>query len=128
MNEILDAWFLSPESCPEEAETPDPLVMGSMLHYMEMMNEEARAECLGLLDIQISPEMRAAIPRIMDIMTSPAAMENVPPSAWNGLKVPPIDFETARGMLTSMPVRPRPIRHELYVHAKREFDRLVQYF
>ena len=128
MDEILDAWSLSPELCPEEEETPDPLAMGSMLHYMEMTNEEARAEYLGLLDTQISPEMRAAIPRIMDIMTSPAALETFSPSAWNGLKVPPIDFETAPGMPASMRVRSRPIRQELYVHAKKEFDRLVQYF
>ena len=129
MNEILDAWSLYPELCPEEEETPDPLAMGKhMLRYMEMTNEEARAEYLGLLDAQISPEMRAAVPRIMDIMTTPAALETFSPSAWNGLKVPPVDFETAPGMPTSMPVRSRPIRQELYVHAKKEFDRLVQYF
>jgi len=95
---------------------------------MEMTNEEARAEYLDLLEKQISPAMRAAVPRVMDIMKSPAALETFSPSAWNGLKVPPINFETNPGMPAKMPVKPRPIRQELYAHAKKEFDRLVQYF
>jgi hypothetical protein len=72
---------------------------------MEMV--EARAEYLKLLEKQISPEMRAAVPRVMDIMKSSAALETFSPSEWNGLKVKPIDFETAPGMPTSMPTRPR---------------------
>ena len=129
IGQILDAWSLTPEVCPEEEETPDPVAMGEdVLRYMEMSNEDARAEYLELLDKQISPEMRAAVPRVMDIMTSPAALETFSPSAWNGLKVPPINFETAPGMPTSMPVKSRPIRQDLYAHARKEFDRLVQYF
>ena len=129
IGEILDAWSQAPEFCPEEDETPDPTAMGEdILRYMEMTNDEARAEYLELLEKQISPDMRAAVPRVMDIMTSPAALETFSPSAWNGLKVPAINFETAPGMPTSMPVKSRPIRQELYVHAKKEFDRLVQYF
>ena len=129
IGEILDAWSLTPEVCPEEEETPDPVAMGEdVLRYMEMSNEDARAEYLELLEKQISPEMRAAVPRVMDIMTSPAALETFSPSAWNGLKVPPINFETAPGMPTSMPVKSRPIRQDLYAHARKEFDRLVQYF
>ena len=63
-----------------------------------------------------------------DCPTGNPVLETFSPSAWNGLKVPPIDFETAPGMFTSIPVRSRPIRQELYVHAKKEFERLVQYF
>ena len=77
---------------------------------MEMTNDEARAEYLDLLSKQISPEMRAAVPRVMDIMTSPAALETFSPSSWNGLKVPAINFDTAPGMPTSMRVKSRPIR------------------
>jgi hypothetical protein len=99
-----------------------------VLKYMEMSNEDARAEYIELLQKQISPEMLSAVPRVMDIMTSHKALETFSPSKWDGLKIKPIEFETAPGMPTSMPTRPRPIRQELYAHAKAEFDRLVQYF
>ena len=99
IDELVDAWSQPPEMCPEEEETPDPLAMGpDVLKYMEMTNEEARAEYLDLLEKQISPAMRAAVPRVVDIMKSPAALETFSPSAWNGLKVPPINFETNPGM------------------------------
>jgi hypothetical protein len=129
MGEILDAWSAAPQLCPEEEDTPDALAMGEdALRYMEMSNEDARAEYYNELETHISPEMRKAVPRIMDIMTTPEALETFSPSAWNGLKVKPIDFETAPGMPTSMPVKSRPIRQDLYAHAKLEFDRLVKYF
>ena len=125
----VDPWSFAPEICPEEEETPDPLSFNEdILRYMEMTNDEARAEYLDLLSKQISPEMRAAVPRVMDIMTSPAALETFSPSSWNGLKVPAINFDTAPGMPSSMRVKSRPIRQELYAHAKKEFDRLTQYF
>ena len=125
----MEPWANPPEVCPEEEETPDPMSFGEdVLRYMEMTNEEARAEYLQLLEKQISPEMRAAVPRIMDIMTTPEALETFSPSAWNGLKVKAVDFETSPGMPASMLVKSRPIRQELYAHAKKEFDRLAQYF
>ena len=129
IGEILDAWSGPAQVCPEEEETPDPLAFGEdVLRFMEMSVDDARAEYLGLLEKQITPEMRAAQPRVMEIMTSKAAMETFAPSAWNGLKIDPISFTIVGDMPASIPARPRPIRPDLYVHAKREFDRLAQYF
>jgi len=97
---------------------------------MEMTNEEARAEYLDLLagDKHITPAMRMAVPRIVDIMTSPAALETFSPTSWNGLKVTPVDFTIVGQMPATMRVKPRPIRPDLYKHAQLEFDRLVKYF
>ena len=37
MGEVLDPWSFSPEICPEEEETPDPVSMSEdVLRYMEM--------------------------------------------------------------------------------------------
>ena len=66
--------------------------------------------------------------QVMDIMTSPVALDTFAPTKWTGLKVPEVDFETTPGMPASLPVKSRPIRQELYAHARKEFDRLVQYF
>ena len=129
IGEIIEAWTNPGEECPEEIETPDPLAFGEeILHYMEMTNDEARDEYYSLLDTHISPAMRKAVPRVIDIMTSPAALETFAPSEWNGLKIKPIEFNIIPGMPTSMPVRARNIRPDLYAHAKKEFDRLVLYF
>ena len=126
---VLDAWKNPIEECAEERDTPDPLSFGEdILRYMEVSVEESRREYLELLDKQISPEMKRLVPRVMDIMTSPAALETFAPSSWNGLKIDPVDFEVLPGMPEEMPVKARPIRSDLYVHAKKEFDRLAQYF
>ena len=129
VGQIMPPWSQPTEECPEEIETPDPLAFGpDVLHYMETSVEEARQEYLDLLEKQITPEMRQAQPRVMEIMTSPAAMETFAPSAWNGLKIPPVTFDVIPGMPAAMPAQPRPIRPDLYAHAKKEFDRLAQYF
>ena len=82
INSILDAWSNPPEVCPEEEDTPEPLAMGpDILNFMEMPIEEARQEYLDLIDKQVTPEMRAAQPRVYDILTSPAALETFSPSS-----------------------------------------------
>ena len=129
INEILDAWSKPIDTCPEEDDTPDPLAFGEdVLHYMEVPVEEARQEYFQLLETQVTPEMRADQPRVMDILTSPAALATFSPSAWNGLKIPPVSFEVSSAMPASMVTKARAIRPDLYEHAKKEFDRLVQYF
>ena len=55
-------------------------------------------------------------------------MDTFAPTKWTSLKVPKVDFETTPGMPASLLVKSRPIRQELYAHAKKKFDRLVQYF
>ena len=126
---ILDAWSNPPEVCPEEEDTPDPLAMGpDILNFMEMPVEEARQEYFDLIDKQVTPEMLAAQPRVYDILTSPAALETFSPSSWDGLKIPPVNFDIIGNMPSSMVTKARSIREDLYQHAKKEFDRLVQYF
>ena len=129
IDSILDAWSQPPEVCPEEEETPDPLsIPEDMLGFMEMPHEEARAEYISLIDKQVTPEMREAVPRVVDILTSPAALKTFSPTEWNGLKIPPVSFDMIGNMPPSMVTKARSIRADLYEHAKKEFDRLVQYF
>ena len=129
IGEILDAWSQPFEECPEERDTPDPYSIDeALLNFMEMPVEESRAEYLELLETHVSPELRAAVPRVMDILKSPAAMECFAPSSWKGLQVNPVKFDLIPGMPNSVQVKPRPIRPDLYEHAKKEFDRMAKYF
>ena len=126
---IVDAWTKPPEECPEELDTPEPLAFGpDVLHFMETSVEEARDEYHALIETQVTPEMRAAQPRVIDILTSPEAYKTFAPTEWNGLKIEPVSFNIAGGMPPSMVTKARAIRPDLYQHAKKEFDRLVQYF
>ena len=128
IGEILDAWENPQEFCPEEEETPDPLAMGpDILGFMETPIDVARQEYLDLIETQVTPEMRKDQPRVYDILTSPAALETFSPSSWDGLKIPPVSFDIIGNMPTSMVTKARSIREDLYHHAKKEFDRLVQY-
>ena len=84
IGEILDAWSNPFDECPEEAETQDPLAFGRhWLRYMEVPVEQSRDEYRELLKTNISPEMLAAQPRVMDIMLSAAAVECFAPSKWS---------------------------------------------
>ena len=129
IGQVLEAWSMPTESCPEEDETPDALAMGAhWLRYLEVPVAESREEYRQLLQTNISPDMLAAAPRVMDIMTSDDAIECFAPSRWDGLKVPPIQLDVIPGMPASIQTKARPIRPDLYAHAKKEFDRLAQYF
>ena len=112
MGAVLDAWSKPIQNCPEEDETPDPLAFGpDVLHYMETSVEDARKEYLDLIETQVTPEMRAAQPRVVDILTSPAALETFSPSQWNGLKIPPVSFEVKGDMPSSMVTKALSLIH-----------------
>jgi len=126
---VLDAWSKPPEECPEESETPDPLAFGpDVLYFMETSVEEARSEYLDLIHKQVTPEMLAAQPRVVDILKSASALKTFAPETWDGLKIPPVTLDVVGDLPKSMLTRARPIRTELLQHAKKEFDRLSQYF
>ena len=128
--ELLEPWALPPEECPEESETPDPLsVSEDVLRFMEVSVEESREEYLKMLDGEHIPAaMRQAAPGIMELLRSPLAMERFAPSKWEGMKVPPVQLIVKGELPARMSPRARPIRRELYAHAKREFERLMKYF
>ena len=50
------------------------------------------------------------------------------PKEWKGLKVPEISFELKMPLPDRLSPASRPIRSDLYEHAKKEFERLRTYF
>ena len=128
--ELLDPWTLPPEDCPEELETPDPVsISEDVLHFMETSVEESRREYLELIEGERVPlAMRQGAPEVMDVLRSELAQEVFAPSKWDGMKVPPVQLIVKGELPARMAPRARPIRRELYAHAKAEFERLKKYF
>ena len=128
--ELLEPWTLPPEDCPEELETPDPLSIGEdVLNYMEMSVEESRKEYLELIEGERVPKaMRDAAPEVMEVLQSEQALRVFAPSTWEGMKVPPVQLVLKGDLPARMSPRARPIRRDLYTHARLEFDRLMKYF
>jgi len=126
---VLKPWSTIDEPCEEELSTPDPVAFGEdIAYFMETSVEEAQKEYLETFTKQIKPEMITAVPRIIDIMKSSRALEVFSPSKWNGLKMDPVVLETSQPLPARLAPKARPIRDNLYEHAKTEFDRLSSYF
>ena len=126
---VLDAWSKPIVECPEEMDTPDALAFGaSIMGFMEKSPDETEKEHFDLIKTQVTPEMLAAQPRVVEILSSPKALRTFAPRTWDGLKIPEISFDIVGDLPTSMMVKARPIRPDLMEHARKEFDRLIQYF
>ena len=82
----------------------------------------------NIIKTQVTPEMLKAQPRVVEILSSPKALRTFAPRTWDGLKIPEISFDIVGDLPTLMMAKARPIRRELMEHARKEFDRLVQYF
>ena len=75
---------------PEESETPDPFFFNDdLLNYLSTPLEEARAIYDADLATHVTPEIAAAVPRVLSLLKSDKAYEVFVPSTWKGIKVPP---------------------------------------
>jgi len=127
--ELLHPWSEPPQICEEEVSTPDPLSFSEdILKFMEMPVEESRKEYFEMIPGHVGEEMKKMCPEIMDRLREDDCVETFAPSSWNGIKVEPATLTTIGTLPKEMQVRARPIRKELYSHAKKEFDRLSAYF
>ena len=125
----VNPWSRPIERCEEEDETPDPLAFGEdILHFMETSVEDSRKEYFELLQKHVSEEMKNAVPGVMDLLSSPNALNCFAPSSWNGIKIKPVELITKGDLPDRMNVSARPIRPALFQHAEKEFQRLGKYF
>ena len=127
--EILHPWREPPDICEEEEMTPDPVsISEDILHFMEMSVEESRSEYSGILLEHIDKKMLQECPKILDRLKEKDCIETFAPSKWEGIKVAPATLETLPNMPKELHARARPIRQDLYQHAKKEYERLTAYF
>ena len=95
---------------------------------MELSHSDALAEYHEMLQLHVSPEMSAVCPQVNELLKSSLATDVFVPQAWHGMKVEPVVFTTKPGLPDRMKPRVRPVRADLYDSAKKEFERLRQYF
>ena len=127
--DIIYPWNDDPEVCEEEDATPDPLSFNEdILRFMEMPVDESRKEYYDMISSHVGEDMKIRCPKIMDRLRDADCVETFAPEFWNGIKVEPAVLETIGTLPKEMKVRARPIRKDLYSHAKVEFDRLARYF
>jgi hypothetical protein len=129
IGEIVRPWANEPESCPEDDDTPDPLAFGEdILRFMEMSVEDSKKEYFDDFVSHVSDKFKAAVPKVLDLLAKVESAERFAPSTWDGLKVEPVRLETIGSLPYRLSPKARPVREKLFVHAKKEFERLSKYF
>lgn len=124
-----EPWSKPIQTCVEEDETLDSLAMGEdVLNFMENTIEESMREYDELLKTQVDPAMKAACPKIMELLQSDLAKTVFVPTEWLGLRIDPVKITLKGDLPDTIMARARPIRPELYEHALKEFERLKGYF
>ena len=117
------------ELAPEEINTPDPTSFpDDILQLLTLNTDEARTIYNTDLETHVTPEMRAACPTIIDLLTSELAYDVFVPRKWTGIHMPPYHLDTKPGLPEFLKAHTRPIREVLYKHAKAEFERMQTYF
>lgn len=126
---IYDPWEVYDSLTPEEEGAIDALSFpDDILFYLSSTHEEAYAEYTAMLKDHVSENMATQCSKIFDLLKSELARDVFVPRSWNGLKIDPIDCILKEGMPSTLRVRARPIRRDLWIKAKAEFDRLKTYF
>ena len=125
---LVQPWKAVPELCPEDEETPHPLSFNDdTLAFMEVSVEESRREYLTELDTHVSDEMKKQCPSIMNLLKSDLALDVFAPSEWRGMDVEPATMHLKTDLPTHFKPKARPVRPDLFEHAKKEYDRLSKY-
>ena len=116
------------EIAPEELDTPDPTSFpDDILMLLTLSTDEARLIYNTDLETHVTPEMRAACPTILDLLTSELAYDVFVPRKWTGIHMPPYHLDTKPGLPEFLKAHTRPIREVLYKHARTEFERMQTY-
>ena len=128
--ELISPWSQPiDEIAPEELSTPDPTSFSDdILTLLTITTDEARAIYRTDLETHITPEMTAACPHILDLLTSDLAYDVFVPRTWTGIHMPPYHLDTKPGLPDFLKAHTRPIRETLYKNAKLEFERMQTYF
>ena len=75
----------------------------------------------------VTPGIRAACPKIMELLQSELAYDVFVPRTWKGIDMPPHHLDVKPGLPEFLKARARPVREAPYQDAKTEFDRMHTY-
>ena len=98
--ELISPWSQPiDEIAPEVLSTPDPTSFpGDILTLLTINTDEARAIYRTDLETHITPEMTAACPHILHLLTSDLAYDVFVPRTWTGIHMPPYHLDTKPGL------------------------------
>ena len=81
------------EEAPEDMDTPMPCAFESVLRFMEVPYEEARAEYFELLKTHIGEALRGS-PEVLAVLKDELAVGRFVPQEWTGIRgVEPLDLQ-----------------------------------
>ena len=128
--DILQPWSKPIDAiAPEEIETPDPTSFPDDILMLLTTNANQARDVYNIdLKTHVLPEMLAACPEIMTLLTSELAYDVFVPQTWTGIKMPPYHLDVKPGLPEYLKARTRPVREALYQDAKKEFERMKGYF
>ena len=123
-------WTTEPfPEAPEETSTPEPCSFRGPLHFLNNTHAESVKEYYDLFSTHISPDFIAAVPEIIAYMKSDIAVSVFVPTKWTGITgVEPLKLVFANTLPKIMRPKARSVNPSMLVNAKKEFDRLCQYF
>ena len=125
--QLYEPWTIIDEEAPEDVEIELPCSFSYALHYMELPYEEAVKEYTDLIDSHVSAEFLAAVPELREYLTT-VAVEMFIPTNWEGIRIPPIEFQWKDTLPERDNIKARPVNPKLMADAKKEFDRLSNHF
>ena len=148
--DVRPVWTSRDDLGHEETDSPYPGMFSDALHFMEVPIETARAEYIAelrkppaepppttpMVDGAVTADKPAKRQRFhpdmyglegfLEYMES-EAIDVFVPTNWQGIRVPPIEFNFKPDMPQTYRGKSRPINHKRADIVKREFDRLRQY-
>ena len=104
--DIIKPWSKPIDSlAPEELNTPDPTSFpDDILAYLTTTPEEARAIYDSDLISHVTPGIRAACPKIMELLQSELAYDVFVPRTWKGIDMPPHHLDKGCELVTLLEV------------------------
>ena len=127
IGDILSPWITTPELAPEELSDPHPCSFPDPLHFLEMSHLDAVAEYHAMFDAHVTAEFANSTP-ILELLRT-KGKQVFCPTAWEGINgINPIELDISPDIPKEFHTARRNVNPKIFDNARKEFDRLKQYF
>jgi hypothetical protein len=127
VGDILNPWTIPTQLAPEEADDEHPCSFPEALHFLELTTDEAVAEYRSLFSKHVQPAF-AENTDIIKLLETKGQSVFIPQS-WTGINgMDPIELDIDPHIPNEFHTARRHVNPTIYDNAKKEFDRLSQYF
>ena len=129
-SDCIHPWNTQPfPEAKEETDTPEPCSFRGPLHFLNNTHAESVKEYHDLFATHLSPDFVAAVPELIAYMKSNIVESVFVPKQWTGITgVEPLKLVFADTLPKILRPKARSVNPSMLTNAKKEFDRLCQYF